>query len=93
MNRTEASAAEIAAFVDALDQAIAKRQLTLAEVADKVAAELGEPMTMQAISNYRRGVREPHRATVFALERVLGLRAGGLSRHLGYLPVTGGRRS
>lgn len=94
MNRTEATPAELAAFAVALDAALDRHGWSDATLGEKVAGELGvEPFTKQAISNYRRGLREPHRATVFAMERVFGLKPGALSRHLGYLPVTAGRRS
>lgn len=94
MNRTEASPAQLAAFAAALDEALVKHGWSDGVLGEKAAAEMGgPPLTKQAISNYRRGLREPHRATVFAFERALGMKPGRLSQHLGYLPVTGGRRS
>src|ERR1044072_8021161 len=55
-------------------------------------AELGRRIggVVQAtISSWETGVTEPTPAQVFAMEETLGIESGQLSKHLGYLPVTG----
>lgn len=44
-------------------------------------------VSAQTITNYERAEREPKPLAVFQLEDLLGLPAGTLSHHLGYLPV------
>ncbi len=43
--------------------------------------------TQANISNYERGRNAPDPATCFAIEEALGLPAGSLSHHLGYIPA------
>jgi transcriptional regulator with XRE-family HTH domain len=53
-----------------------------------MAADLGA--TERTVRSWARGERVPPPATVFALERHLGLPPGALSTHLGYLPASTG---
>lgn len=69
-------------FGRALDEALTIRGLTQTEVATRLGT------TQSTVSAWKRGQCEPDMDTVFALEELLGLRPGHLSRHLGYLPVT-----
>lgn len=49
--------------------------------------------TQSSVSGWINGRYEPAAATVFTVERSLGLEPGGLSRPLGYLPVEPASRS
>lgn len=51
-----------------------------------VAARLG--VSERTIRSWVRGERRTDPSQVFALEGVLGVEPGGLSRHLGYLPLS-----
>lgn len=68
-------------FGVALDKVLAVRNLKQVDIA----AALGT--TQSTVSAWKRGHCLPDMETVFALERLLGLRPGQLSRHLGYLPL------
>jgi transcriptional regulator with XRE-family HTH domain len=57
-----------------------------ADVARAMGAK--NPFTPSAVSQWVNGTVEPARPKVFAMEKVLKLRPGSLSRLLGYLPVT-----
>jgi transcriptional regulator with XRE-family HTH domain len=46
-----------------------------------------EPFSQSIISMYLLGQAQPDPETVFAMERVLGVRPGAFSRYLGYLPL------
>lgn len=74
------------AFVEALEQEVADSGLTLGAIA-KALADEGITTTKHTVSLWRRGVQRMKPAEVFAIERVLGLRAGRLSSLLGYVPV------
>lgn len=88
MRRVEATPEEIEAFTAALDRQLIDGRRTNEWLAGAIAEDLGlEPMTAEAIRNYRTGKREPPRSVVFAMERVFELDPGGLSHLLGYLPV------
>ena len=52
---------------------------------EDLAGELGT--TQSSVSGLINGMYEPAAATVFAIERSLGLEPGHLSRPLGYLPL------
>jgi transcriptional regulator with XRE-family HTH domain len=52
---------------------------------DDLAAMLGT--TQSSVSGWINGKYEPAAATVFTVERSLGMEPGSLSRPLGYLPV------
>lgn len=77
----EASPAELKAFAAALRSA-----LDAWPGRDHEAAKAAG-ISPERLSQYATGRHEPPRATVFAIERVLKLKPGGLSRHLGYLPI------
>lgn len=68
------------AFGRALTDARAARGLTQKELGKLVG------VTASAVSGYERGVFAPDSSIVFDLEQSLGLRAGHLSRHLGFAP-------
>jgi hypothetical protein len=55
----------------------------------EVAAVLGRPhpYSQSVVSQWLHGQTEWQPSVLFAVERALGLRAGDLSRHLGYLPL------
>lgn len=57
--------------------------------AAEVAAASGESVSENAISLWLQGKSEPTRSKVFAIERVLRLAPGALSRLLGYVPAKG----
>lgn len=75
------------AFGDALTAAMAAKGLEQKQVAVLLTTETQESVAAPSISQWARGTHEPSRDRVFALEKVLGLKGGSLSRHLGYLPV------
>ena len=50
-------------------------------------AELGVDRHEQTIGQWCKGLSEPRRSEVFAIEQVCGVEPGTLSRHLGYVPV------
>lgn len=50
----------------------------------------GLPVHQASMSQWQAALHEPPRAVVVEMERALNLRAGLLTRHLGYLPLTGG---
>jgi transcriptional regulator with XRE-family HTH domain len=71
------------AFAAALAKARSVRHLAQKELADAVGS------SQPTVSAWEKGFTEPPAAAVFALERVLKLNPGSLSRHLGYVPVEG----
>lgn len=73
--------ARLAAFGDALDQALRAADITPAVVG----AHVG--VTDDAIRKWAKGQVEPPPWRVFAVERLLELAPGELSRHLGFVPV------
>lgn len=77
----EATAAELKAFAAALRAALD------AWTGRDHEAATAAGISPERLSQYATGRHEPPRAAVFALERVLKLKPGALSRHLGYLPV------
>jgi hypothetical protein len=50
-----------------------------------------EPFSQSIISMYLLGQANPEPETVFAIERVMGVRPGAFSRYLGYLPLDLGK--
>lgn len=66
-----------------LKSARRKCQRTQSDLADAVG------VSQTAISNWLRGRQVPPPDKVFAIEAALGVVPGGLSIHLGYLPVEG----
>jgi transcriptional regulator with XRE-family HTH domain len=81
----DATPQEAAAFAEALSAQLG--MWSREEFAEAVAAESGETVTPSAISLWLNAKSEPSRVKVYAMERVLGLKPGTLSRCLGYLPV------
>lgn len=79
--RRDRGARRRARFGEALAAALGVRSITQRDLG----ARLGG-VTQSSISAWRSGHAEPLPDTVFAAERVLGLRPGTLSRHLGYVP-------
>lgn len=70
-------------FGEALAQAMSLRKMTHRRLGEEIG------VTQSAISAWKSGAAEPSSRTVFAIERVLQLPPGHLSRNLGYLPVDG----
>lgn len=68
-------------FGRALGQVMSSRGITQVQLAEMIG------MTQSAVSGWTRGKAEPAASTVFALERLLGVSPGFLSRYLGYLPI------
>jgi transcriptional regulator with XRE-family HTH domain len=81
----EATEAERRAFASAVSAQI--DGMSRADLASHVALKSGESVSEAAISQWTTGKNEPTRRKVFALESVLGVPPGSLSRHLGYLPT------
>jgi hypothetical protein len=50
-------------------------------------------VTWHAVGTWEKAIWAPAPAKVFEIERLLALPPGSLSRHLGYLPVTGAQAS
>ena len=85
MARTEATAEQLATFGAALAVQLAGRNR--AEFLAAVAERSGETVSRAALQQYLAGTHEPSRRKVAAMEEVLGVRPGALSRCLGWLPV------
>lgn len=68
-------------FGQALDKALTVRGLKQVDVAAAL------DTTQSTVSAWKRGQCLPDMDTVFGIERLLELRPGHLSRHLGYLPL------
>lgn len=81
----EASPAEVAEFGRVLSARLAGKSRE--DFAAAVATESGESVSEAAVSQWTTGKNEPTRNKVFAIEKVLGLKPGTLSRCLGYVPV------
>ncbi len=78
---------EVAAIVRARLTDLGRGQTWLgAEIAAVLKRD--EPFRQTTVSSWMRGDTDPTPEIVFAMERVLGLRPGDLSRHLGYMPVS-----
>lgn len=69
-------------FAEALRAALAARDMTRAELAERAGLK-----SASAVTNWLSGTKEPRPDNVFAVERVLELKPGTLSRHLGYKPA------
>lgn len=77
----ELRARRLRAFGDALDAALAARGVTEKEIGDVVGK------AQPTVNNWIKGGNPPTPEVVFTIERHLGLDAGSLSKHLGYVPV------
>jgi transcriptional regulator with XRE-family HTH domain len=69
------------AFGKALDAAMRDADISAPQVASFVG------LTADAVRKWMTGVGEPKPLTVFAVEALLGVAPGELSRHLGFVPV------
>lgn len=85
---TDAEGADL--FAAAIRRRLDEMGRTQSWLGAEIARQLGrdDPFSQAAISNYLMGKVIPDPPTVFALEQVLQLRAGTLSRLLGYLPAS-----
>jgi hypothetical protein len=84
-----AKSERLAAFGKALDTALGTSR-SRGWLGAEVARDLGEdtPITASAVTQWINGDTEPKPPErVFAIERVVGVRPGTLSRLLGYLPL------
>lgn len=71
------------AFGAALDNLMAAHGTTQQDLGAKIGIS-----SQSSISAWKDGKTEPDRELVFRIERVMGVRPGHLSRHLGYLPLS-----
>lgn len=71
------------AFAAALRDAMSSQGVTQTDLAKRL-----DLRSQGTISGWINAVAEPPYETVFAIEKVLGVRPGSLSRYLGYLPVS-----
>lgn len=74
------------AFGEALIEALQARSLRPPDLVDVISAADRNKASAK-VSHWVRGVSEPSRPTVVAIERFLNLEPGTLSRHLGWVPV------
>jgi transcriptional regulator with XRE-family HTH domain len=84
----EATPEELAQFGAALADALIALGIDQKDFAVEMTREVGEPVSKSSVSQWAGGVHEPTRAKVFAMERLLKLKPGTLSRHMGYLPAS-----
>lgn len=84
----EWSGGEAEAFGEAVQAALMARNLRQTDLAARLSEHLGRKITQANVSQWVTGEHEPKRAMVFAMEEVLDLKPGALSRVLGYLPLT-----
>lgn len=73
-------------LADGIKRAIEKSSLGYRKVAELLAGQ-GIATTKDTVSLWANGRQRPWPEEVFAIERVLGLKPGSLSRLDGYLPV------
>lgn len=64
-----------------------RENLEKREFAYRLGVVLGEQVNPTSVSQWAAGTHEPSREKVWAMESVLGMKPGTLSRLLGYLPV------
>lgn len=77
---------ELVAFGEAVRRARTERAWSQIRLAEKLSAELGEPVSQGAVTQWERGIVAPRREKVAALERVLGTGKGELAQLLDGLP-------
>ena len=75
-----------AKFAEALGMYLRRAQMRPADLTRALRAE-GFLIHQAQMSSWCNGAKEPHRAVVIAMERLLDLVPGLLCRHLGYLPT------
>jgi hypothetical protein len=83
----ESSPEQRTAFAQALAEELMERHLSQASFTNLLALSLDPPPHQTTVSNWLGGKTEPLRSQVFAIEAMLNLAPGSISRHLGYLPV------
>lgn len=73
-------------FAEALKMYLGRARMRPADLMRAMQAE-GFSVRQASVSQWTTGVSEPSRHFVYAMERLLDLQPGLLSRHLGYLPT------
>ena len=73
-------------FAEALTMYLARANMRPADLMRALQAE-GFPAHQASMSHWTKGQAEPVRHVVYAMELLLNLQPGLLSRHLGYLPT------
>lgn len=77
-----------AAFGGALQDVLDRLGMSQTALAAEVGRALGRgPVSQPWISEIRRGAKEPSVEVAFAIEEVVGVKPGQLTRHLGYVPA------
>ena len=85
--QVESSEQQRRAFGAAVEAAMyAARISSFADLSRRL-AEVGVERHEQTVGQWCKGLAEPRRSEVFAIERVCEVEPGTLSRHLGYVPV------
>lgn len=85
--QTESTVEQRQAFGAALEAAMHAARISGYREFARRLNELGIDRHEQSVGQWCKGLAEPRRVEVFALESVCGVEPGGLSRHLGYVPV------
>lgn len=76
------------AFGRALQDVLDRRGMSQTELAAEVGHVLGrKPISQPWVSEIRRGIKTPTPEVAIAMEKVLRVKPGQLTRHLGFLPV------
>ena len=79
---------QAAAFGRALGDVMERRGISQTELAAEVGRHMGrKPLSQPWVSEIRRGIKTPPPEVAIAMERVLRVRPGQLTRHLGFLPL------
>lgn len=73
-------------FAEALAMYLQRANMRPADLMRALQAD-GFPARQSSVSHWTTGQAEPVRHVVYAMERLLNLQPGLLSRHLGYLPT------
>jgi hypothetical protein len=73
-------------FAEALAMYLQRATMRPADLMRALQAD-GFPARQSSVSHWTTGQAEPVRHVVYAMERLLNLQPGLLSRHLGYLPT------
>lgn len=83
----ESTPEQLANFSQALAEELRARGVAQAELHRALQDLLDDTFNASTVSNWVAGKHEPSRRQVAAIEQILELPAGALTRHLGYLPV------
>lgn len=79
---------QAAAFGRALGDVMERRGISQTELAAEVGRVMGrKPLSQPWVSEIRRGIKTPTPEVAMAMEVVLDVTPGQLTRHLGFLPV------